>query len=131
METKDIRQTVQFSAEPHDIYMALMDSKKHSSFTGGRASISRRAGGKITAYDGYIEGKNLELETDKKIVQSWRASDWPEGYFSRVSFIISKTAKGSELSFLHEGVPLEFYKSIRQGWIDYYWNPMKEMLEHR
>jgi activator of HSP90 ATPase len=108
-----------------------MDSKKHSSFTGGRASISRKVGGRISAYDGYIAGKNLELESDKKIVQSWRASDWPEGHFSRVSFIIAETAGGSELLFLQEGIPVDFYDNIKQGWIDYYWKPMKEMLESK
>ena len=129
MKTRDIKQTVRFRAKPHEIYAALMDSRKHSRFTGDRASISRKTGGKITAYDGYIEGKNLELEDDKKIVQLWRASDWPEGHFSKVSFIISGISEGSKLEFMQEGVPDEFYDSIQQGWIDFYWNPLKKMLE--
>jgi len=129
MKTRDIKQTVRFKADPHEIYSALMDSRKHSRFTGGKAVISRKTGGRITAYDGYIEGKNLELEPDKKIVQLWRASDWPEGHFSKVRFIISGNTGGSILEFTQEGIPDEFYKSIRQGWIDFYWNPMKEMLE--
>ena len=34
METKTIRQTITFKAPPHDIYEALMDSRKHAKFTG-------------------------------------------------------------------------------------------------
>ncbi|MBI3232331.1 MAG: SRPBCC domain-containing protein, partial [Candidatus Doudnabacteria bacterium] len=62
-----------------------MDSKKHSAITGGAASISRKIGGKVSAYDGYISGKNVELVADKKIVQTWRASDWEDGHFSLVT----------------------------------------------
>ena len=61
-----------------EIYDALMDSKKNSLFTNGKASISKKVGGKFSAYDGYATGKNLELVEGKKIVQTWRASDWKE-----------------------------------------------------
>jgi activator of HSP90 ATPase len=129
MKTKNIRQTVKFKAGPHEVYEALMDSKKHSAFTGGKASISRKVGGKFTAYDGYAEGKNLELLPDEKIVQSWRGDDWPEEYYSKATFSIKKTATGSELVFVQEGVPEDVFEDVKQGWIDYYWTPMKEMLE--
>ena len=83
---KSIHQSVTFSASPHEVYELLMDSKKHAAFSGEAASISRKVGGKIKAYGDYIEGKNLELEADKKIVQLWRASDWPKGQYSTVTF---------------------------------------------
>ncbi|MBM2832567.1 MAG: YndB domain-containing protein, partial [Dehalococcoidia bacterium] len=59
-----------------------MDSRKHAKFTGDSATISREIGGKFTAYGDYAEGINLELVPDKKVVQSWRGSDWPEGHYS-------------------------------------------------
>ena len=74
-----IRQSVTFNATPHDVYEALMDSTKHAEFTGDEAAISRVVGGPVMAYGGYITGKNLELAPDEKIVQTWRASDWPAG----------------------------------------------------
>lgn len=73
-----IRQTVTLQATPEDVFEALMDSKKHSRLTGGRAKISRTVGGKFRVYDGYIEGTNIELVRNKKIVQMWRGSDWPQ-----------------------------------------------------
>ena len=77
MKTKTIKQSVTFRAKPHEVYEALMDSGKHAKFTGGEAHISREVGGKFSAFDGYSEGVNLELMPDKRIVQSWRTSDWP------------------------------------------------------
>jgi activator of HSP90 ATPase len=128
METKTIRQTVIFKAGPHDIYEALMDSKKHAKFTGGKATISREVGGKFSTYDGYAEGVNQELVPDKKIVQTWRAEDWPEGHYSRVTFSLNKAEGGTRLTFSQTGVPEEQYQDVSQGWQDYYWEPMKEML---
>ena len=37
MDTKTVKQTVTFKASPHDVYEALMDSKKHAKFTGDKA----------------------------------------------------------------------------------------------
>src|SRR3989304_6523077 len=107
METKTIKQTATFEASPHQVYEALMDSRKHAQFTGGKASISRKAGGKFSVYDGYAEGVNLELVPDEKIVQSWRADDWAAGHYSRVTFVIKEVKDGARLTFTHSGVPVE------------------------
>ena len=128
METKTIRQSVTIKTSPHEIYEALMDSKKHSQFTGDKASISRKVGGKFSAYDGYAEGVNVELVPDEKIVQTWRAGDWPAGHYSTVTFSIKEVNGGTRLSFTQSGVPAEQYDDVAQGWRDYYWTPMKEML---
>ena len=125
-----IRQSVTFKATPHAVYEALMDSRKHARFTGDAANISRKVGGKIRAYGGYITGTNLELTPDKKIVQTWHAADWAEGHTSRVTFRLAPVkGGGTRLTFTHSGVPDEHYESIKQGWIENYWMPMKNMLE--
>ena len=120
MKTGTVRQTITFKAPAHEVYEALMDSKKHSEFTGSQADISREAGGKISVYDGEIEGVNLELVPDKKIVQAWRYNDWPEGHFSRATFSFREVAGGTRLTFTQTGVPLEFLEDITQGrlWIN-------------
>ena len=129
MKTKDYTETVTFKAAPHDVYEALMDSKKHAAFTGAAADISREVGGKFTAWDGYITGTNLELVPDSKIVQDWRASDWPEGTASEVTFLLESAPEGARLTFTHKGIPADFCDDIIQGWQDYYWEPLKMMLE--
>lgn len=129
MKTKTIRQIVKFKASPLEVYETLMDSKKHSAFSGAKATISKKIGGKISAYDEYISGVNIMLVPGKQIVQSWRGSDWPEGHFSNASFAFKKIAGGTQLTFIQEGVPEDQYRSIKQGWLDYYWKPMKDVLK--
>jgi activator of HSP90 ATPase len=127
--SKNINQTVTFKTTPHNVYEALMDSKKHAAFSGGVAKISRAVGGEISAYAGYISGKNIELIPDNKIVQDWRAVDWPEGHFSRVTFEFTPVPEGTRLDFTHTGIPEGEEASFEQGWIDNYWEPMKAFLE--
>jgi len=127
--SKPIKQTVIFKASPHEMYEALMDSSKHASFTGNTAEISREIDGKFNAYDGYITGQNIELVPDKKIIQSWRAVDWEEGYYSRVTFEFTAVPEGTRLDFTHTDVPEGTEAEFTQGWIENYWEPMKAFLE--
>jgi activator of HSP90 ATPase len=124
-----IKQTVTFKASPHEVYEALMDSKKHTAFSGDVAKLSRVVGGDISAYGGYITGKNLELVPDQKIVQSWRAMDWADGYFSTVTFELKPIPEGTRLDFTHADLPEGTEDEFTQGWIENYWGPMKAMLE--
>jgi uncharacterized protein YndB with AHSA1/START domain len=126
---KTIRQVVDFKATPHQVYEALMDSKKHAAFTGEEAHISREVGGKFTASTDYISGTNVELIPDAKIVQTWRGTDFPEGAMSKVTFSFKPLPSGTRLSFTHSGVPDELADSIRDGWTEYYWQPLAAWLE--
>ena len=128
MKTKTIRQSVTFRASPKTIYETLMDSRKHAAFTGSKARISRKVGGKFTAYDDYISGTNLGLVPNKKIVQSWRGSDWPRGHYSKATFLLNSVKGETRLAFTQTGVPVEIRDHpLKRGWIDYYWEPMKAM----
>jgi len=133
MKTRTIRQKAFFRASPHEVYEVLMDSKKHTRLSGGKCSISRKIGGKISVSDGYITGENVELVPDEKIVQKWRPMEdcWPKGHYSTVTFKLApiKGKKGTGLSFMQTGVPVGCGNRFDIGWKEYYWGPMKELLE--
>src|SRR5579872_5029599 len=105
MKTKTIRQSVTFTTRAQDVFEALMDSKKHAKFTGDPAKISRKVGGKFTASGDYIEGVNLEIIPDKKIVQSWRSTDMPIDHYSKVTFSFKQEKGKTKLAFTHSGIP--------------------------
>lgn len=126
--TKIINQTIKFDASPEIVFELLMDDKKHAEFTGAPAKIGRKVGDSFSVWDGYAVGKNLEIIPNKKIVQTWRTSDWPEGVESKVTFDFRSKGDNCELHFEQKGVPEEFVKDIEQGWIDNYWDLMKNYL---
>jgi len=70
MKKRSFVQRISLRASAHDVYEALMDSKKHEKLTGSAATISRKVGGKFSVYDGYAVGKNITLKADELIVQS-------------------------------------------------------------
>src|SRR5262249_10878340 len=111
---KAIKQSVFFKASPHDVFEALMDSKKHSEFTGSEAKISRHVGGEFSAYDGSIFGRNVEIVEDEKIVQEWYCDTegWPRGHFSTVTFSLKKENGGTRLEFLQINVPDDAFEDI-------------------
>jgi activator of HSP90 ATPase len=129
MKTRTIRQTIVIHASAHDVYEMLMDERKHVLLTGGSARISRDVGGTFVTNDGYSNGTNLELIQDAKIVQTWRASDWPDDHYSTLTITLSQGSSGTKLLFIQTGGPSDQYEEISQGWYDYYWNPLKEALE--
>jgi activator of HSP90 ATPase len=128
MATRTIKQTAVIrGATPSDIYATLMDGKRHGALSGQPAKISTRVGGKWNVgHD--LEGKNLKLTKDKRIVQTWRANNWPKTNQSKVTFALTRTAGGTRITFTQTGVPSQFYKEISAGWRAYYWNPLRKQF---
>jgi uncharacterized protein YndB with AHSA1/START domain len=131
MVTKEIKQTVFFPVSPETVYKALMSSEIQSIFTDSDCRIGENVGDDYDAYDGYIEGTNLELVPYSKIVQSWTAFEdaWPEDHETKVIFELSPKENGTELKFTHENVPENLYDAFYDGWIEHYWEPMKDYFE--
>lgn len=129
MDTKLIEQRVVFDASSHEVYEMLMDSQKHTEFTGAPAEISREEGGEFSAYGGYVKGKNVQLIPDKKIVQKWRDTNWPEGHYSTVTFELNELeGRKTELILTQTDVPAEHEDAISRGWHEHYWEKMKARL---
>ncbi|NIO07482.1 MAG: hypothetical protein GTO40_05550 [Deltaproteobacteria bacterium] len=116
-------------ASPEKIYNAWLDSQGHAQMTGSPAQTSSAIGGKFEAWDGYIHGTNLELVPDKRIVQSWRTTEFDESDAdSRIEVTLENTDEGTRLTIKHTDLPPHGMQ-YKQGWIDYYFDPMKEYFQ--
>ena len=124
---KTIKQTVVIPASPKEVYEAYVDPAKQSEFTGAKAKGKPVVGGKYSAWDGYAFGKYLELEPGKSVVQEWTTTDWTEGYgASRLELTFKAVSGGTEISLVQSDVPDEMADEILDGWIEFYWDPLKE-----
>ena len=132
MSTKTIKQKVLISAKPVEIYDALLNEQKHSAFTGAKATCDRRVGGKFTAWDGYISGKNIKLENGRHIVQEWKTTEWPRGYKpSTLEFTFIPKKNGTEIKLVQTNVPSTQAENYKKGWVDYYWRPLKKYFRSK
>jgi activator of HSP90 ATPase len=116
-------------SSPEEVYRAFVSSKEHTEFTGSEAKCSAKVGGRFTAWDKYISGKNLELVEGKKIVQEWKTSEWPQGYEPSIFKIsLKKKAAGTQLSMIQSRVPASQVDQYDKGWYESYWEPLKTIL---
>jgi activator of HSP90 ATPase len=97
--------------------------------TGATAKVNAKVGGKFEAWDGYITGKNLKLETNKRIVQEWRTSEFSKDDDNSLLEIgFAKAKEGTKLSIKHSNLP-EHGMQYKQGWVDSYFEPMKDYFK--
>jgi uncharacterized protein YndB with AHSA1/START domain len=120
-------------ATPEEIYRAWLDSLAHSEMTGGKASMSDRIGAEVSAWDGYISGRNLALIPRERIVQSWRTSEFSDEHEdSVVTVVLEQVGDDTLLTLEHSNVPDELRSYEGGGWQSNYFEPMVAYFsEHR
>jgi uncharacterized protein YndB with AHSA1/START domain len=107
------------------IYQAWLDSVAHSEMTGGKAVMSDEIGAEVSAWDGYISGRNLELVPGKRIMQSWRTTQFSnEHEDSIIAVTLEGVDGGTLLTLAHSNVPDEQTSYEQGGWQTHYFAPM-------
>jgi activator of HSP90 ATPase len=119
---KTIKQKVTFKAAPETVYPLLAE------LIGAPAKATSAIGGRFSAGDS--SGIIVDLRFPKRIVQAWRAKDFPDGVFSMAAFVLKSTPKGgTELTLTHRGVPKLLIPRVEARWRERCWNPIKLRLE--
>ena len=128
---KSIKQIATFSAEPEQVYQLLMNAEKYSAFTGSNVITSKEINGTFNVFGGYIEGYNIELVEGEKIVQAWHFVEdgWADDHYSICTFLFEKVGGKTRLIFKQTGIPEHKVDSLKGGWKQYYWEPMKNYLK--
>jgi len=85
-----IEMNVDFSARCSDIYETLLDPQRVQAFTQSASTVTKELNKQFSLFGGSITACNIELVPNEKIVQKWRAADWPEGHFSTVTIKLKK-----------------------------------------
>ena len=117
-------------ASQQQIYDAWMSSSGHSAMTGAEATVEPQVGGRFTAWDGYIEGRTLELDPPRRIVQAWRTAEFPEGAPDSLLVVSLEPApEGTRVELHQTEIPDGQAERYRQGWDEFYFMPMKDWFE--
>ncbi len=92
----ELKLQVIIHASPEVVFNAWLDSEQHSLFTGSPAVIDPQPGGAFQAWDGYIFGKTLEVEPYRRILQTWRTTEFPQDApDSLVEILFENTPEGT------------------------------------
>lgn len=127
-----IKLTLTLPTDPKTLYNGWLDSDTHTEFTKSRAIIEKKVGSTFSAWDGYITGKNELLHMNKRIVQSWRTTDFSEeNEDSLLELSFEKVEKGTKVILVHSNLPENTGKTYRKGWREHYFKPMKEYFDEK
>ena len=127
MTTDTIRISAIIPATPERVYGAWLDSEEHSAITHSTAGIEPWVGGRHSAWGGSIRGTTVELQPNRRIVQTWWASDFPPGSEeSRLEVLFEPVEGGTLVTINHTGLPQGRGHRYEDGWKDFYLDNMKE-----
>jgi activator of HSP90 ATPase len=116
--------------DPFNLYEAWLSSEGHANLTGSPANASDQVDGEFRAWDGYIWGRNLELEPGKRILQAWRTSEFDKSApDSLVEIRFEPSGKETKVTIRHWNLPADGTQ-YQQGWIDFYFSPMKAYFQN-
>jgi activator of HSP90 ATPase len=119
-------------ATPEAVYEAWLSSAAHGAMTGAKAKASKKVGAAFSAWDGYIVGKNIDLVPGKRIVQSWRTSEFgADDPDSTITVTLTPVEAGVRLTLSHKNAPDGQSAYEKEGWREYYFEPMKAYFERR
>jgi uncharacterized protein YndB with AHSA1/START domain len=114
-------------ASPERVYAAWIDGTEHSEFTGGEAIIDAREGGKHSAWSGYIEGRFVSLDPGKRLVMTWRTTEFDEADpDSELDLRFHADGGGTRLELVHTQLPPGGAQKYTTGWREFYFVPMQK-----
>ncbi len=130
MATESIRVEGVVPTTPERVYQAWLNGAEHGSMTGAKATVDPVTGA-FTAWDGYIRGQTIDAQPAKRIVQSWRTTEFPDGApDSRLEIELAPDGDGgTRVTFVHTEIPEGQGASYEQGWKDFYLDPMAAHFE--
>lgn len=114
------------STEPSDIYAAITNPVTIELWTGESAVMSTEPGSEFSLWEGSIVGKNIEFETNKKVVQQWYFGEQEEA--SIVTIKLHEHPKGTSVELRHTNIPAEDFEAIKEGWDEVYFGALQEFF---
>ncbi len=126
-----IRQVYIIAAPPKDVWRALTDPNEIRKWTGASALFPVEVGAKYALWNGEITGKIVEVDPNRRLVQTWKPQDWTIEN-SVVTFTLTPHGKfGTQVDLYHENVEGKDYSGTNESWDLYYLGAIKKMLEGR
>ena len=126
MKKEALRVSTTIPAAPTTLYYAWLNSDEHSQMTGAPAKLDGNVGGKFTAWNGYISGKLVILDLGRRLVMSWRTTDFPrDAHDSRVEIHLEALGGSTRVTLLHTEIPEGQAEQYRSGWSEKYFEPMR------
>ncbi|CAH0056408.1 unnamed protein product [Clonostachys solani] len=130
VNTTTVTDNEEFRTTAEEAYQTFVDPARIAAFTRSPPKLfeGAREGGKFELFGGNVSGEYLELEKNKKIVQSWRLSQWPAGHYStlKIEFDQNDVDHVTIMRVTWDGVPVGQEEVTKRNWVEYYVKSIKQ-----
>jgi len=101
-----------------DLYAVFTEKDRFSAFTQSTCEVEPVVGKEISLCNGFITGKVLELDENKKIVLEMRESNWAEGLVSKASieFKFKSSTGTTKFMVTQTGIPKSKIGECAERW---------------
>ena len=125
---KTIDQTYEVNAPIENVWHALTDATLINKWNAGPATFDAQEGGTFSLWGGDIHGTNTKVIPNELLEQDWYGHDNPDVCY-KVSFSLSEDSGVTLVHLIHADVPDDEVQDFADGWKDYYFDPIKQLLE--
>jgi activator of HSP90 ATPase len=123
----DYRYKITIKESAEIIFSAMTNPVTLELWTGYPAVMEPAENAEFSLWDGDINGKNLLVEVNKKLVQQWYFDDGEPP--SIVTVLLIEVNDKTRIELTHTNIPEEAFENISTGWKEYYFKPLKKFLE--
>ncbi len=115
-----------FPVSTDRLFNDWLSSEGHTAMTGSKAHIHPKADSPYSTWNGYISGLTLEVEQGRRILQSWRTTDFKAtDTDAMLELILDPTDAGCVLHLRQWNLPEGTADSYHKGWDEFYFTPMQ------
>jgi activator of HSP90 ATPase len=126
---KNYKKHFSIKALPEDVYAAFTNQEIVTIWTGEEAIMPLEPNAEFSWWGGDICGKNIDFESNKKLVQQWYFDDDETDTPSEVTLKFHADKKGMQLEVNQTNIPDEAYKNIAEGWEEIIVASIRDLLE--
>jgi activator of HSP90 ATPase len=133
--TTSLSEDVEFTTTAKELYDVFVQPEKLAAWTRSKPLIEPKVGGKLVLFQGNVKGEFLALEEGKKIEQTWRLPQWPEGriqstglttgHYCILKMVFDQGMESTTLRVAWSGVPTGEEDITRRNFREYYVNNIK------
>jgi len=125
-----IEQTYRIDAPLAQVWEALTSADMAEKWGAGPATMDLAEGGSFSYWDGDIHGTNTKVIPMELLEQDWYGHDHPERKFI-VTFTFETDDNATIVHLRQMPVQDDELQDMADGWPDYYFTPIKKLLEKR
>jgi uncharacterized protein YndB with AHSA1/START domain len=120
-----IKQTYKIRATVDQVWRALTDPGLIEKWSGAPAEMSTNLGD-FRLWNGDIWGENTFISAPTHLEQDWYGDKWDKP--SKVCIALTEAGGVTTVHLRHSEIP-ENESDFASGWRDYYFDPIKDLLE--